>query len=104
MNITLWVAIGLLTGLLASKLMKRPAHRVVYDLVIAVAAAVFGGWLFGTTGETASTGVSIWSLIGALISSPFALAVYRAVALQLAGESTKRPPDDRTKGWFRITR
>jgi uncharacterized membrane protein YeaQ/YmgE (transglycosylase-associated protein family) len=74
----IWVlAVGLIAGWLAGKIMKGAGFGIVGDLIVGILGAIIGGWLFGLLG------IAAWGLVGniivALIGALVLLYVVRLV-------------------------
>lgn len=63
MNFVWFIFIGLLSGLIAGKLMHGGGFGWVVNLIVGVAGGVIGGWMFG------ALGIHTTSIIGSLITS-----------------------------------
>ena len=60
----LWfILIGIAAGFLAGKIMKGSGFGLIVNLLVGIAGAVLGGWLFGMLG------IGIGGLIGALVTA-----------------------------------
>jgi uncharacterized membrane protein YeaQ/YmgE (transglycosylase-associated protein family) len=68
-HLILFLAIGLLAGWLAGKIMKGKGFGIVGDLVIGVIGAFIGVWVFGLFGIYAEgiIGLLIAAVVGALL-------------------------------------
>jgi uncharacterized membrane protein YeaQ/YmgE (transglycosylase-associated protein family) len=68
-NLIVFLAIGILAGFLAGKIMKGSGFGLLGDLVVGVVGAFLGGWVFGLLGIAAYglIGTLITALVGALI-------------------------------------
>lgn len=77
-----WVALGLLTGYVATSQMNRHGESLAVDLGLGTAGAVAGGWLFRAY---ATAGASGLSLAGALV------AVAGAAVLLVIARFVRRP-------------
>lgn len=64
-----FLAIGILAGWLAGKIMKGSGFGLLGDLVVGVVGAFLGGWVFSLLGIAAYglVGALIVALIGALL-------------------------------------
>jgi uncharacterized membrane protein YeaQ/YmgE (transglycosylase-associated protein family) len=80
MTIIAWILLGLVAGLLGSKIVDKRGAGLVVDIVLGVAGALVGGFLFTLAGATGITGFNLWSIFVAVIGSIAVLAVYHAVA------------------------
>jgi uncharacterized membrane protein YeaQ/YmgE (transglycosylase-associated protein family) len=74
-HVLLFLAIGILAGFLAGKIMKGSGFGLVGDLVVGVAGAFVGVWLLGLLGI--SSGGLIGLLIAAVIGALLLLYVIR---------------------------
>ena len=81
MSMIVWILLGLVLGLIASKIVSTTGEGTVVDILLGIVGAVIGGWLFNLFGGSGLSGFNIDSLysaglagIGAII----ALALYHA--------------------------
>jgi len=58
-----FLAIGILAGWLAGKIMRGGGFGLLGDLVVGVIGAVVGGWIFGLLH------IAAWGLIGSLLTA-----------------------------------
>jgi uncharacterized membrane protein YeaQ/YmgE (transglycosylase-associated protein family) len=58
-----FLAIGILAGWLAGKIMRGGGFGLLGDLVVGVIGAVVGGWIFGLLH------IAAWGLIGSLVTA-----------------------------------
>jgi uncharacterized membrane protein YeaQ/YmgE (transglycosylase-associated protein family) len=73
-----WIIIGAIAGWLASKVMKTSRQQgLVMDIVVGIAGAFIGGFLFNQFGAAGATGFNIWSLFVAFTGAVVLLAVLR---------------------------
>ena len=79
MTILAWIALGLIAGFVASKLVNNTGQGVVTDIVLGVVGALAGGWLFKQFGQPGVTGLDLWSLIVAVIGAVVLLGLYHAI-------------------------
>lgn len=61
MNFVWWILVGLIAGWAAGKIMKGQGYGTLMDIVIGIAGAVVGGWVFGLLG------IQAYGLIGSII-------------------------------------
>lgn len=69
MGIILWILIGLAAGYVASKLMGGPGG-LLHNLLVGLAGAVIGGFIFGKLGITApdsTAGTLAAAIVGAIV-------------------------------------
>jgi uncharacterized membrane protein YeaQ/YmgE (transglycosylase-associated protein family) len=71
MDILMWLIVGLVAGVLASLVMGGTGYGLIGDIVIGIAGAFIGGWLFARLGVTAPfggmAGVIFTAFIGAVV-------------------------------------
>jgi uncharacterized membrane protein YeaQ/YmgE (transglycosylase-associated protein family) len=79
MGIIGWIVLGLVAGFIASKIINKRGEGLVLDVLLGVAGAVVGGWLFNSLGATGVTGFNPWSLLVAVVGAVVLLAVLHAV-------------------------
>lgn len=79
MSILAWIVLGLVAGFLASKLVNNTGEGMVIDILLGIAGAIVGGWLFNAFGAVGVTGLNIYSLLVAIIGAIIVLLVYHAL-------------------------
>ena len=64
-----WIVVGLVAGWLAGKVMKGGGYGVLMDIILGIAGAILGGWVFGIIGIHAGglIGSIVVAFIGAVI-------------------------------------
>ncbi|CAN5314754.1 GlsB/YeaQ/YmgE family stress response membrane protein [soil metagenome] len=71
MDILMWLVVGLVAGMLASFVMGGTGYGLLGDIVIGIAGAFIGGWLFARLGVSAPfggiAGVIFTAFIGAVV-------------------------------------
>ncbi|MDD2315303.1 MAG: GlsB/YeaQ/YmgE family stress response membrane protein, partial [Proteiniphilum sp.] len=67
MGLIWWIIIGAVAGWLAGKLMRGGGFGFLVNLLVGIAGAVIGGWVFGLLGI--ATGGIIGSLVTALVGA-----------------------------------
>lgn len=69
MNFVWFIFIGLISGLIAGKLMRGGGFGWAVNLIVGVAGGVLGGWMFGALGihTTSIIGSLITSVVGAIV-------------------------------------
>ena len=75
MGIISWIILGLIAGLIGSKIVDRQGQGFWLDIVLGIIGALVGGFLFDLFGATGITGLNIYSMIGAIV----VLLIYNAV-------------------------
>jgi uncharacterized membrane protein YeaQ/YmgE (transglycosylase-associated protein family) len=68
-HLLLFLAIGVVAGFLAGKIMKGSGFGLIGDLIVGVIGSFIGVWVFGLLGISAGgiLGLLVASLVGALI-------------------------------------
>ena len=81
MSITVWILLGFLVGLTASKVVSTTGEGTVVDILLGMVGAVIGGWFFTLLGGGGATGFNIDTVQSAGIAASGAiilLALYHA--------------------------
>ena len=79
MSILAWIVLGLIAGLIGSKLVNKSGEGVLLDIILGIVGAVIGGWVFNFFGAAGVTGLNLYSLLVAVIGSVLFLVVYHAL-------------------------
>ena len=66
MHFLLFIAIGLIAGALASRVVSGHSYGMVGDLLVGVLGAILGGWLFGSLGNGGILVGLVTAFIGAV--------------------------------------
>ena len=74
-----WIALGLIAGFLASKMVNRRGEGMMMDIVLGIVGALVGGWIFHAFGTAGVTGFNVWSLLVAIIGAVVCLVVWHAI-------------------------
>jgi uncharacterized membrane protein YeaQ/YmgE (transglycosylase-associated protein family) len=74
-----WIILGLLSGFIASKIVNKHGSGMMVDLLLGIAGAIVGGWLFRIVGGTSVTGINVYSLLVAVVGAIVLLLAYHAV-------------------------
>ena len=81
MGIIAWIVLGLIAGGLAKLIMPgRDPGGIIVTMLIGIAGALIGGFVFSLFGGGGVTGLNLGSIIVAIIGSLILLALYRMVA------------------------
>ena len=81
MSMIVWILLGLVLGLVASKIVSTTGEGTVIDIQLGIVGAVIGGWLFILFGGSGLSGFnldSVYSAGVAAIGAIVALALYHA--------------------------
>jgi uncharacterized membrane protein YeaQ/YmgE (transglycosylase-associated protein family) len=73
-----WIAVGLIAGWLAGKVMKGGGFGVLMDIVIGMVGAIIGGWVFGLLGIYSNGGL-IGSVLVAFVGAVILLWLVRLI-------------------------
>ena len=77
MGIISWVLVGLIAGLLAKWLIpwSRPGG-LIFTILIGMAGASIGGFIFRLLGGTGATGFNLWSILVATLGAIILLFLF----------------------------
>lgn len=73
-----WILLGLVLGLVASKIVSTTGEGTVVDILLGIVGAVIGGWLFTLFGGSGRSGFNLDSVYIAALGTIIALALYHA--------------------------
>jgi uncharacterized membrane protein YeaQ/YmgE (transglycosylase-associated protein family) len=79
MSIGTWIVVGVIAGVLASKLVLRTGEGLARDVGLAIGGAVLGGSVFAALTPSEATGVDVFGLVVTLASAGAALVVYHTL-------------------------
>jgi uncharacterized membrane protein YeaQ/YmgE (transglycosylase-associated protein family) len=79
MSILTWIVLGLLAGFIGSKIVNKSGEGVFLDIILGIAGAVAGGFLFNLFGASGVTGLNIYSLFVAVFGAVLLLVAYHAI-------------------------
>lgn len=80
MSFVAWIFLGLIAGVVASKLVDGNGQGAVMDIVLGVVGAILGGWLFTYFGWAGVTGFNLYSLLVAIVGASLILLLYHAIS------------------------
>jgi uncharacterized membrane protein YeaQ/YmgE (transglycosylase-associated protein family) len=81
MGIITWIIVGLIAGALAKLILPGDdPGGIIVTILIGIAGAFVGGFVFSLLGGSGATGFNIWSIVVATIGAIILLAIYRLVA------------------------
>jgi uncharacterized membrane protein YeaQ/YmgE (transglycosylase-associated protein family) len=83
MGIISWLLVGLIAGLLAKWLMpgSRPSGLII-TILVGMAGASIGGFIFRLLGGTGATGFNLWSILVATLGAIILLLLYGLIDRQ----------------------
>jgi uncharacterized membrane protein YeaQ/YmgE (transglycosylase-associated protein family) len=76
MSIIGWIVLGLIAGFIASKIVNKTGAGLVLDIVLGIAGAFVGGFLFTSFGHEGVNGFNIYSMFVAVIGAVVLLILY----------------------------
>jgi uncharacterized membrane protein YeaQ/YmgE (transglycosylase-associated protein family) len=74
-----WIALGLIAGFIASKVVNKSGEGLPFDILLGMVGAVLGGWLFSAASAAGATGVSVWSLMIAVVGAVALLVSWHTI-------------------------
>jgi uncharacterized membrane protein YeaQ/YmgE (transglycosylase-associated protein family) len=80
MSILTWISLGLISGFIASKIVNKRGEGVLLDMVLGIAGALVGGWIFAAIGHSPVTGVNLYSILVSVNGAILVLIVYHALS------------------------
>jgi uncharacterized membrane protein YeaQ/YmgE (transglycosylase-associated protein family) len=81
MNLLLWALVGLISGWLASIIMKTNARQgFIMDIILGVLGGIVGGLLMNIMGFAGVTGFNLYSILVSIFGAVVLIALGRAVA------------------------
>lgn len=88
MDILTWIIVGLIAGVLASLLMGGTGYGLIGDIIIGIAGAFVGSWLFTRLGVSSPFGGLAGVIFVAFIGAVFLLFLLRLIR----GATVRRAP------------
>ncbi len=80
MGLITWIAVGLISGMLAKWIMPgSDPGGVIVTAIIGMAGASVGGFIVGVLGGTGPTGFNAWSILVATLGAVILLFLYNLV-------------------------
>ncbi|MBX3162196.1 MAG: GlsB/YeaQ/YmgE family stress response membrane protein [Deltaproteobacteria bacterium] len=84
MDVLMWLAVGVVTGAFAHALVppRRETRGVASDILLGIAGAVLGGWLFEELGWSPASGLAgeaVLALFGAIVCLALERLVVHAI-------------------------
>ena len=81
MGILAWIVVGLIAGLLARLVLPGDdPGGIIITIIIGIAGAFVGGFVFSVFGGTGMTGFNLWSILVATVGAIILLLIYRLIA------------------------
>jgi len=79
MSIIGWLVLGLIAGFIASKVVNKRGEGLIVDILLGIAGAFVGGFLFNSLGHEGVDGFDLYSMFVAVIGAIIVLVIYHAV-------------------------
>ena len=73
-----WMVLGLLVGLMGSKLLNKTGHGRVRDVLLAIIGALVGGFLANLLRDASATNLNLYSFFVAAVGAAVFLIIYHA--------------------------
>ncbi|MDF2701259.1 MAG: Transglycosylase-associated protein [Rubrobacteraceae bacterium] len=81
MGIIAWIVVGLIAGALAKLILPGDdPGGIIVTILIGIAGAFVGGFVFSLFGGAGMSGFNIWSILVATVGAIILLLIYRLVA------------------------
>ena len=78
-NILTWAVLGLIAGFVAARIVNKHGQGMALDILLGLAGAIVGGYLFNVTGHRGITGFNLYSIIVATAGAVLILVIYHAI-------------------------
>jgi uncharacterized membrane protein YeaQ/YmgE (transglycosylase-associated protein family) len=75
MSMIVWILLGFVLGLTATKVVSTTGEGTVVDILLGMVGAVIGGWFFSLLGGGGATGFNIDTIHSASIASVGAIII-----------------------------
>lgn len=80
MQILLWIVFGAIAGWIGSMVMHTDAQQgTILNIIVGIAGAVIGGYIFQFFGESGVTGFNIYSLFVSIVGAIVLLGIVKLV-------------------------
>jgi uncharacterized membrane protein YeaQ/YmgE (transglycosylase-associated protein family) len=76
MSILGWLVLGLIAGFIASKVVNKTGQGLIVDILLGIAGAFVGGFLFTSLGHHGVDGFNLYSMFVAVIGAIVLLMLY----------------------------
>ncbi len=76
MSVLTWIALGIVSGFVASKIINKSGEGFLLDIALGVLGAVVGGWLFAVFGMAGASGLNVYSFVVAIVGAMAVLVGY----------------------------
>jgi uncharacterized membrane protein YeaQ/YmgE (transglycosylase-associated protein family) len=79
MSIIGWLVLGLIAGFIASKVVNKRGEGLIVDILLGIAGAFVGGFLFNSLGHEGVDGFNLYSMFVAIIGAIVLLVIYHLI-------------------------
>jgi uncharacterized membrane protein YeaQ/YmgE (transglycosylase-associated protein family) len=79
MSLIGWILFGLITGFVASRVVNRQGEGCILNVVLGIAGACVGGFIFTRIGGLGVTGFNLYSMFVAIVGAIVVLVIYHAI-------------------------
>jgi len=79
MGLLTWIIVGLIAGVLASLIMGGTGYGIIGDIIIGIAGAFVGGWLFAKLGVSSAFAGLAGTIFVAFIGAVVLLLILRMI-------------------------
>ena len=80
MNFLLWIILGAVAGWIASLIMKtNQSQGLLMDIIVGIAGAFIGGFVFNLFGAAGTTGFNFYSLFVAVVGAIVLLFIVKSL-------------------------
>jgi uncharacterized membrane protein YeaQ/YmgE (transglycosylase-associated protein family) len=79
MSFLTWILLGLFAGFIGSKIVNKAGKGIFLDILLGIAGAVVGGWVFSIFGASGVSGLNLYSLFVAVIGAVLFLFAYHGI-------------------------
>ena len=79
MSIIGWLVLGLIAGFIASKVVNKTGEGLIDDILLGIAGAFVGGFLFTSFGHEGVDGFNLYSMFVAVIGAIVLLLLYHVL-------------------------
>jgi uncharacterized membrane protein YeaQ/YmgE (transglycosylase-associated protein family) len=77
-NLAVLILVGLVAGFLASRVVRGKGAGLLFDVILGILGAIFGGWLAGLVGFSIGYGI-FGQIVIAFIGAVLLLVIWRAL-------------------------
>ena len=77
MSFGVWILLGLVSGFVTNR--GDGSSPLARDMALGVLGALVGGLMFHLIGQTAVTGINIWSILVSVLGAAAVLLAYHAI-------------------------